>query len=182
MITVFHNPFAFGRDKIDWPHSMLQGDELVEAVTKAYRANPHQSQFVVACGFTKVAVVEVDDLDKAYELTNSIDHHWSQNPGVIPAPGSDKARSTSMSDILQTESGMLWVVATMGFEPILAYDSEQNLIEIGDDVEMPDPQDGDAWNQGGFVGRIDAFKPDLLTVVDMDGDAWDVEPNRVRKA
>jgi len=47
---------------------------------------------------TKVAEVETDDEDVAYEFTNHIDSSWLKNMGVKPLV--EEARSTSVGDIL----------------------------------------------------------------------------------
>lgn len=62
-----------------------------------------------------VAEVDTTNLDKAFELTNHIDHDWRQNAGVTPTLGNH--RSTSCGDILE-KNGRKFIVAVMGFVPI----------------------------------------------------------------
>ena len=50
--------------------------------------------------------------------------------------------------------------------------------EMGDSVEVPDPNDSDIHNHS-FVGTIIAFKGELATVEDMDGDCFDIEIERL---
>jgi hypothetical protein len=47
---------------------------------------------------TKVAEVDTDDEDEAYQLTNHIDESWLENAKVTPLV--EKARSTSVGDVL----------------------------------------------------------------------------------
>jgi len=49
--------------------------------------------------YEMVALVETDDIDRAYRLTNHIDQNWGENPGVWVRYGA-KNRSTSMGDVI----------------------------------------------------------------------------------
>ena len=63
-----------------------------------------------------VAVVETDERDIAFRLTNHIEDDWTENKqnGITVLPGSH--RSTSVGDIMEeTETGAMYVVAPMGF-------------------------------------------------------------------
>jgi hypothetical protein len=55
-------------------------------------------------------------------------------------------------------------------------------IKVNQDVLVPDPSSkfGDMW-QHSFQGVVDTIREDcgLVTVVDGDGDCWDVEPDRL---
>lgn len=64
--------------------------------------------------YTLVAAVEARSLDDAFRLTNTIDNHWTKNPGVV-VEGDCSKRSTSVGDVLQTDDGGLWAVASVGF-------------------------------------------------------------------
>jgi len=68
--------------------------------------------------YTKVAEVETDDLDRAYELTNHIDRAWFTNPGVraFDAP---RLRSTSVGDVL-VRAGAAYRCADAGWTLIPA--------------------------------------------------------------
>lgn len=58
--------------------------------------------------------------------------------------------------------------------------SPQPEFEIGDSVEVPDPNDSDIHNHS-FVGTIVAFDTDMeyASVEDMDGDCFDIEIERL---
>lgn len=56
-----------------------------------------------------------DALDIAFEYTNSIDRHWSENKGVRAI--GEKTRSTSVGDVVEVD-GSKFVVAGIGFKPI----------------------------------------------------------------
>ncbi len=52
-------------------------------------------------------------------------------------------------------------------------------IEIGYSVEVPAPSSGDMWSND-FVGTVEDFHGDYVTVIDGDGDCFDVEPERLQ--
>jgi len=58
-------------------------------------------------------------LEKAWELTNSIDHPWVQNKGVtvVGKPWLNLLRSTSVGDELVL-NGEKWQVAQIGFTKV----------------------------------------------------------------
>ena len=65
-------------------------------------------------------------------------------------------------------------------------DKYNRPLKLGDSVIMPEPDEvNDEFTIGGWVGTYAYDKPDssvtLITVEDMDGDCWDVEPCRVEK-
>ena len=64
-----------------------------------------------------VAVVDTDSKDVAYEKTNHITSDWRENESVTAIPGV-RARSTSVGDIMETESGEIYVVSHVGFTPL----------------------------------------------------------------
>ncbi len=52
-------------------------------------------------------------------------------------------------------------------------------IENGTEITMPDPSlPDDAWRHS-FVGKVVGYHEDLVTVEDMDGDCFDIEPSRL---
>ena len=53
--------------------------------------------------------------------------------------------------------------------------------EMGDSVEVPDPNDSDIHNHS-FVGTIVGFRGELATVEDGDGDCFDIEVERLTLA
>lgn len=61
--------------------------------------------------FVPVAVVDTDDLDEAYRLTNHIDKLWWENEGVVALR---ESRSTSIGDVLDL-NGKFYVVDRCGF-------------------------------------------------------------------
>jgi len=52
-------------------------------------------------------------------------------------------------------------------------------IEIGYSVEVPYAESNDIWGSD-FVGTVDSFHGDYVTVVDGDGNCFDVEPERLK--
>ena len=66
--------------------------------------------------YTKVAHVESDSLDKAYELTNNISSSWTENENVRSLKGS-RVRSTSVGDVMEL-NGVFYIVASIGFSKI----------------------------------------------------------------
>jgi len=67
--------------------------------------------------YTKVAVVESDDLDDVFRITNHIDHDWTTNPEVQwHQPGG--CRSTSVGDIVVDENGTAYYCANAGWDKL----------------------------------------------------------------
>jgi len=66
-----------------------------------------------------VADVETDCIGNVFQLTNHIDHSWQENQEVIAY--TDKARSTSVGDLIEDENCQLWMVASCGFEKVEWY-------------------------------------------------------------
>jgi hypothetical protein len=62
---------------------------------------------------------------------------------------------------------------------------EEYHLEVGDDVEMPDPKDdgSDSWEHGGFIGRIIGFYESngeiFAQVEDGDSDVFDIDAYRL---
>ena len=92
MITVYHNP---------------QFTELFFS-----RKNNLRKEYF--CKSEKVAEVDTDNLDVAYEKTNHIDSLWFSNKEVIVFK---KSRSTSVGDFLEKD-GELYIVEMVGFQKI----------------------------------------------------------------
>ena len=64
-----------------------------------------------------VAIVDSDQLETAFHLTNSIDDYWGNNEGVTEM--GSRHRSTSIGDlVVDTETGKTFVVANFGFEEV----------------------------------------------------------------
>ena len=96
MIAVRHLP----REDFEKCIFMFNGNELAEYI----RNNVKES--------IEVAHVDTDDMQVAYELTNTIDHAWWLNKEVKPFV--NKARSTSMGDLMIGPDGT-YAVAACGF-------------------------------------------------------------------
>lgn len=64
----------------------------------------------------------------------------------------------------------------------IIYDMNDEPIEIGDYVIIPDPEEDDTWNYGEISVSVDSIDKDsgIITVVDADDDYFDVEANRVK--
>lgn len=62
--------------------------------------------------YSKVANVESEDLEMAFELTNSIDSYWGENEGVEDL--TDGSRSTSVGDFMIKDGGY-HAVSSFGF-------------------------------------------------------------------
>jgi hypothetical protein len=57
-------------------------------------------------------------------------------------------------------------------------DSTGRTLQIGDSVEVPNPQKNDMWNHE-FVGVVDSFRDGDVVVCDGDNDCFAIEPNRL---
>jgi len=58
-------------------------------------------------------------------------------------------------------------------------DSNGDVIYVGNTVAVPDPEVNDLWNHS-FTATVQNRKsPNLVTVIDQAGDAWDVETCRI---
>lgn len=66
--------------------------------------------------YSHVADVETDDLETAFERTNSITHAWVLNADAGARVAG--ARSTSVGDVMETADGRRYVVAAFGFEEL----------------------------------------------------------------
>lgn len=60
-----------------------------------------------------VAQVDTAILGEAFELTNHIDHDWTENERVRAVPGGQ--RSSSVGDLFIEENGDVHLVASIGF-------------------------------------------------------------------
>ncbi len=82
-------------------------------------------------GYEKVADVDTNDNDVAYEKTNTFMRGWWDYNGVTETEVVTNAggrRSTSAGDILLDENNVYWLVAMCGFERLPRIDLE-DLIE-----------------------------------------------------
>lgn len=62
--------------------------------------------------YTKVAEVDSDNLELAFELTNHIDRSWTENKNVKSLV--DNPRSTSVGDMMELD-GRRYMVDSVGF-------------------------------------------------------------------
>jgi hypothetical protein len=98
MITVYHNERFVDFALLD-----------EEAAIKMFNELPNNTTVL-----KKVAEVNTDDLEKAFELTNHIDHSWEDNPEVTLI---EKSRSTSTGDIMEKDE-KLYIVLSVGFAEV----------------------------------------------------------------
>lgn len=69
-------------------------------------------------GFELVAeVYGSTSLDRAYQLTNTIDQSWWRNPDVTMRGDRDSCRSTSVGDIIERDDRR-YIVSNLGFTEI----------------------------------------------------------------
>lgn len=66
--------------------------------------------------FKLVAIVEAEQVEATYQLTNHIDRQWQDNDGVTYAAEGPQ-RSTSVGDVVESEAGF-YVVAPVGFRQV----------------------------------------------------------------
>lgn len=71
----------------------------------------------------KVANVDADDLEGAWELTNHIESNWARGPRVTPAVSATNVRSSMVGDLMR-KGDEVYVVAPMGF---VKFDQEVDL-------------------------------------------------------
>ena len=64
-----------------------------------------------------VADIFVDNLNDAFSYSQNVDDSWVDNEIVIPLVKGN-LRSTSVGDVLEDETGQLWVVERNGFEKL----------------------------------------------------------------
>lgn len=88
MITVYHNSKFTD-------YSFKKVDEIPEKL------------------LTKVAEVDSNDREKAFELTNHTDHDWTRNKEVTPLVSNP--RSTSVGDVFEID-GKFFMVASRGYK------------------------------------------------------------------
>lgn len=70
--------------------------------------------------YEKVADVDTDELEYAFERTNSIDYYWGENEDV--KENGSQHRSTSTGDLMLINS-KFFVVADFGFAEIAIHDT-----------------------------------------------------------
>ena len=71
--------------------------------------------------FSLVATVDSEDVDKVYELTNTIDKYWWENEGVTKEFVGKGCRSTSVGDVVVLGNGDKFLCESVGWtqmEPV----------------------------------------------------------------
>jgi len=63
--------------------------------------------------YKAVAMVESDSIGMVFQYTNHIDRAWWENKNVRLI---EESRSTSVGDLVEDETGQLWVCASVGWE------------------------------------------------------------------
>jgi len=81
-------------------------------------ANPNRQRQRFPQDYDKVAVVEADDVEEVFAMTNHIDHPWTDNDGVVELPAGRQVRSTSVGDVVVTPDGKKMYCNPMGWEEI----------------------------------------------------------------
>lgn len=95
---------------------IYHNDKFMDYALRNY-TTPQDERRLGTTTVHQVAVVETDDLNMAYQLTNHIDSDWTKNAGVRMTPSVQTARSTSVGDILRHDR-RLYTVETFGFREI----------------------------------------------------------------
>ncbi|HCX24606.1 MAG TPA: hypothetical protein DHN29_21995 [Cytophagales bacterium] len=73
--------------------------------------------------YIHVASVDIDDTDMGlvFQLTNTIDHYWWDNPGITARFEGDGCRSTSVGDVMITSSNRVLRCAGIGWEEVESF-------------------------------------------------------------
>ena len=66
--------------------------------------------------YKEVAVVDCNELGNVFELTNHIDHAWTENPECKVL--SEKCRSTSVGDLVYDRKNKLYMCDSIGWEEV----------------------------------------------------------------
>ena len=112
---VFH---ATNRKKVsdywfDCGGNLISDEENRVNLVDLSKSNP--SSFILEMEYRFIAVVTCDTIHDVFQLTNSIDYHWSQNFGVNAVVAVEIPRSTSTGDlILDLENNKVYIVESMG--------------------------------------------------------------------
>ena len=63
-----------------------------------------------------VAIVQANDLEHAFMLSNHIDTDWQDGPGVVWVAEPKEHRSTSVGDVIVDPYGLAYVVDVVGYK------------------------------------------------------------------
>ena len=66
-----------------------------------------------------VAVVNCEHVGETFQLTNSIERGWWENEEVCFVKDADGARSTSVGDLVEDESGKLFLCCSIGWKEVV---------------------------------------------------------------
>jgi len=106
MIQVYHASRDIMRDSLCYAHSGEEFKRFFDELELMFRFSNGD--------YYHVAAVDTDDLDIAYEQTNTIHQPWrSRNPLVVANEG--KHRPTCVGDVL-IRDGRMYAVASFGFD------------------------------------------------------------------
>lgn len=115
-VTVFHwdwSKFESKRDadsvENNLRYKILFGDVKAIETAMGLEATGKSTSLILS----KVADVEVEDINQVFELTNHIDRSWTSNPGVTAMPGSH--RSTSVGDVYLVDDAF-YAVCNVGLK------------------------------------------------------------------
>ena len=88
--------------------------------------------------YTHVADIEAK-LSQVFELSNHIDHSWTDNPEVVWHPAAP-VRSTSVGDVIVSlQSGQAWLVLPFGLQELAA--EHNSLAGEGESRDSEQPSD-----------------------------------------
>lgn len=116
MIKVYH--FTNGDPRARTPIEVaFASEEDRPYISKLFRETAHGAPSNVD-RYRLAAIVQNDDLDYAFERTNSIEQPWTHNSDVLPQGDNClRQRSTSVGDVMVLGE-VAYVVCGMGFERI----------------------------------------------------------------
>lgn len=87
--------------------------------------------------YDEAARIEAPAIHDVFRLSNSIDHHWSENEGIlICAP---RCRSTMVGDLVLDEAGVLHSCASFGWDTVPDDVRDMFLSDLGVRVSVLDP-------------------------------------------
>lgn len=142
----------------------------------------------LAANQASILANRTDDKDEASRFCDDEAHYRTlairavEAKSAIPTP--------DYSGLIGALEGLMeWKAQTGGWEAPVWGAAETELrkvkgepvIQIGDSFLMPEPIDSDNWRQAGWIGTVAGFRDggQLVTVKDMDDDAFDIEAARL---
>lgn len=76
---------------------------------------------VLLADFERVAIVNCENLEDVFRVTNHIDESWQNNPEVVTAV--ERARSTSVGDVVITADGKAFLCDHVGWVEVKVEDA-----------------------------------------------------------